>query len=79
MPTRIVAPLVLPASMPGLQGEHPRIAPMLVVLGRGYVLNPLDLATIGLARLGERVASFADDNEAKRMIHDALDTVLKPY
>ncbi len=65
---RIVAPLIVPAAMPKLEGEHPRIAPVLVVLGRGYVLNPLDIATLGVNRLGELVASFATDEEAKRRI-----------
>jgi hypothetical protein len=79
MPSRVVAPLVPQSAMPGLQGEHPRIAPVLVVLGREYVLNPLDLATVGVGRLGELVASFADNDEAKRRIQDALDAALKPY
>jgi hypothetical protein len=39
----------------------------------------LDLATLGVHRLGEPVASFARDEDAKRRIQDALDTVLKPY
>jgi hypothetical protein len=77
MPTRVVAPLVAPPAMARLDGDHPRIAPVLLVQGRPYTLNPLDLATIGVNRLGEAVASFAGDDEAKRRIQDALDTVLK--
>jgi hypothetical protein len=50
-----------------------------VVLGQDYVLNPFDLATLGVHRLGELVASFADDDAAKRRIQDALDIVLKAF
>jgi hypothetical protein len=79
MPSRVVAPLVLPSAMPKLGGDHPRIAPALIVLGQGYVLNPFDIATIGVIRLGDLVASFAADDEAKRRIQDALDAILKPF
>jgi hypothetical protein len=79
MPTRLVAPLVRPAAMPPLGGEHARVAPTLAVRGQGYVLNPFDLATLGVHRLGEPVASFADDDAAKRRIQDALAIVLKPF
>jgi hypothetical protein len=79
MPTRVVAPLVRPDSMSRLGSEHARVAPILVVRRRGYILNPFDLATLGIHRLGELVASFADDDEAKRSIQDALDIVLKPF
>jgi hypothetical protein len=79
MPTRVVAPLVIPEAMVAVQGEHPRIAPVLVIRGRGYTLNPFDIATIGIHRLGELVASFAGDDDAKRRIQDAVDAVLKPY
>ncbi len=74
-----VAPLVRANAMPRLGSEHARVAPMLVVRGEGYVLNPFDLATLAVARLGEWVASFADDEEARRRIQDALDVVLKPF
>ena len=79
MPTRVVAPLVRPDAMPQLGAEHARVAPRLVVRGQGYVLNPFDLATLGVHRLGELVAAFADDDAAKRRIQDALDSVLKPF
>lgn len=79
MPTRVVAPLVPQAAVPGLNQEHPRVAPELVVNGRAYRLNPLDLATLGVHRLGEQVASFATDEDAKRRIQDALDAALKPF
>ena len=79
MPTRVVAPLVIQEAMARLDGEHPRIAPMLFVHGRGYTLNPLDIATIGVSRLGEAVASFAADDDAKRRIQDALDAVVKRF
>jgi len=79
MPTRVVAPLVRPDAMPQLGSEHARVAPTLVVRGQGYVLNPFDLATLGVHRQGELVASFADDDAARRRIQDALDIVLKPF
>jgi CcdB protein len=79
MPTRVVAPLVLSGAMPGFDGEHPRIAPTLIVLGRGYILNPFDIATIAVARLGDLVGSFSSNEDAKRAIQDALDAVLKPF
>jgi hypothetical protein len=65
--------------MPGIEGMHPRVAPLLLVHGRAYRLNPLDLATLGVQRLTEYVSTFAEDDEAKRRIQDALDVVLKPY
>ena len=77
MPTRVVAPLVRPDAMPQFGSEHARVAPLLLVLGQGYILNPFDLATLRVDRLGELVASFADDDETKRRIQDALDIVLK--
>lgn len=79
MPTRVVAPLVPAETLPGIDNTHPRVAPLFLIQGRPYRLNPLDLATLGVHRLGEPVASFARDEDAKRRIQDALDTVLKPY
>jgi hypothetical protein len=79
MPTRIVAPLVVPGALPTFQGVHPRIAPILIVQGHPYILNPFDVATLGISRLGDVVASFADDEDVKREVQDALDAVLKPY
>jgi hypothetical protein len=64
MPTRVVAPLVVHRAMLKTDGEHPRIAQMLVVQGQGYILNPLDIATIAVSRLGGAVASFASDDDA---------------
>lgn len=66
MPSRIVAPLVRADAMLPLGGEPARVAPRLVVRGQDYVLNPFDLATLGVHRLGELVASFADDDAAQR-------------
>jgi hypothetical protein len=79
MPTRVVAPLVLPSALPAFEGVHPRIAPSLIVQGHAYILNPFDPATLGISRLGDVVASFADDEDAKRKVQDALDAVLKRY
>jgi hypothetical protein len=50
-----------------------------MVRGQSYVINPFDLATLGVHRLGELVASFAGDDQAKLRIQDALDIVLKPF
>jgi mRNA-degrading endonuclease toxin of MazEF toxin-antitoxin module len=79
MPSRVVAPLVVPSAVPGFDGEHPRVAPILVVQGRVCIVNPFDIATVGVNRLGDLVASFAGDEEAKRRIRDALDAILKPF
>ena len=80
MPTRVVVPLVLGEAVPQLDRVvKPRVAPAFVVAGRACVLNPFDLATIGVDKLGDYVTSFADDAEAKRKIQDALDVALKPY
>jgi hypothetical protein len=65
MPTRVVARLVLPGEISAFEGVHPRITPSLIVRGHVCILNPFDLATLGISRLGEVVASFADDEEAK--------------
>jgi hypothetical protein len=54
------------------------VAPLLLIKGRAYRLNPVDIATLGVQRLGEYVSSFADDDEARRRIQDALDFILKP-
>ena len=79
MPTRVVAPLVRPGAMPELGTDQAGVAPALVVRGRRYVLNPFDLATLAVHRLGDLIGSFVDDEEAKRRIQDALDIVLKPF
>lgn len=79
MPTRVVAPLVRPGSMPELGTEQARVAPALLVRGRRCIVNPFDLATLAVHRLGDPVGSFANDEEAKRRIQDALDVVLKPF
>jgi hypothetical protein len=65
--------------MPGIESAHPRVAPLLLVNGHPYRLNPLDLATLGVQKFTDRVSSFAEDDESKRRIQDALDIVLKPY
>jgi hypothetical protein len=79
MPTRVVAPLVRPNAMPQLGSEQARVAPRLVVKGQGYVLNPFDLVTLGVHRLGALVATFVNDDEARRRIQDALNSILKPF
>jgi hypothetical protein len=72
MPTELNA-------LSAFEGVHPRIAPTLIVQGHAYVLNPFDLATLGVSRLGDIVASFADDDQAMHKVPDALDAILKPY
>ncbi len=76
IPTRVMTPLVRADAMPRLGSEHARAAPVPV---EGYVLNPFDLATLGVHQLGKWVASFAENDEVKRRIRDALDVVLKPF
>lgn len=75
----MVAPLLPASAVPEFTVEHPRIAPVFLIRNRPYVLNPLGLATVGVHRLGEAIASFADDDDAKRKVQDALDVALKPY
>ena len=79
MPTRLVAPLVRLNAFPLEGRDHPRVAPILMINGAPYVFNPLDVATIAVFRLGEFVTSYAEDDETKHRIQDALDAVLKPY
>jgi hypothetical protein len=79
MPTHVVAPLVEYQAIARSADDHARIAPTLTIQGRKYNLNPLDIATIGVSRLGEAVASFAADDDVKRRIQDAIDAVLKPF
>lgn len=79
MPTRVVAPLLPASAVPEFPMEYPRIAPVFLIRNHRYVLNPLGLATVGVHRLGEPLVSFADDEDAKRKIQDALDVALKPY
>jgi hypothetical protein len=79
MPTRIVAPLVRPDAMPQLDDENARVASIFLVRRQRCVLNPFDLATLGVNRLGELVVSFGDDDDAKRRTKDALDIVLTPF
>ena len=70
MPTRVGARLTGPDAMRQLGSEHERVAPILVSGGNVNGLNPFDRATLGVRRLGVLVVSFADDNDAKRRIHD---------
>ncbi len=79
MPTRVVAPLVPASVLAGIEMQHPRVAPLLLIEGQALRLNPFDIATLGVQRLEAYVTGFADDADARRRIQDALDVVLKPY
>jgi hypothetical protein len=57
---------------------HAGIEPSLIVRGHAYIPNLFDLATLGVSCPGDVVA-FADDDDAKRRVQDALDAILKPY
>jgi hypothetical protein len=73
MPTSAAALPVRSAPTPGTDAEHPKTVPLLAVRGQACILNPRDIATIGVDRQREAAGCFfADDDEAERRIQ-------KPY
>ncbi len=67
---RVVIPLVLASSVPAAE---PNLNPSFHVDAVEVVLHPLEIVSIAVDRLGERVASLAD--EADRIIA-AIDLVI---
>jgi toxin CcdB len=71
---RVVVPLVcrsaLPAHMPS---AGTRMNPLLRILDIELVLHPLDMVSVALDQLGERVGSLAEQGQT---IADALDELL---
>jgi toxin CcdB len=57
---RIAVPLVLAAAAPA---GDPRLNPAFEIEGTRVVLNPLQIVSIAVERLGERVGSLRDDGD----------------
>ena len=71
---RMVVPLVRRAAMPAQAATvGSRMTPVFEVEGVKVVLHPLDMVSVAVDQLGERVASLADNGQA---IADALDELL---
>ncbi len=71
---RVVVPLVRQTALPA--GSHTagtRMNPVFVVEGLRVVLHPLDMVSVALDQLGERVGTLKQDGQA---IADALDELL---
>ena len=71
---RVVVPLVRATALPA--GSHTagtRMNPVFVVEGLRVVLHPLDMVSVALDQLGERVGTLKQDGQA---IADALDELL---
>jgi toxin CcdB len=71
--TRLVAPLVLRGAAREVE-DHP-LTPTFEVAGASLWLDIFNLATVPVARLGEAVASLADDESRAKLIR-ALDELV---
>lgn len=71
---RVVVPLVLRAALTSseLQGGS-RINPVFTIEGREVVMHPLEIVSIALDQMGEKIGSLSDEGDA---ILNALDEVL---
>jgi toxin CcdB len=68
---RLVVPLVRKSALsPGMAGT--RMNPSFQVRGATVVLHPLDMVSVALEQLGEKVGSLAEHGQA---LTDALDEV----
>jgi toxin CcdB len=71
---RVVVPLVRQSLLPsGSSTAGARMNPDFVILGVSVVLHPLDMVSVALDQLGERVGSLAEEGQR---ITDALDELL---
>jgi toxin CcdB len=71
---RMVVPLVRRSALPSNTGTAgSRMNPVFEVEGVPVVLHPLDMVSVALDRLGERVLSLEEHGQA---IADALDELL---
>lgn len=71
---RVVVPLVRRSVMAtDTPSVGSRMNPVFTVAGMAVVLHPLDMVSVALDQLGERVGSLADEGAA---IADALDELL---
>jgi toxin CcdB len=73
--TRLCAPLVLRDLVPP-GAQEPFLTPTFTIEARAVVLNPFEIFPIPLNRLGEWVASLADDDDARSKVIQALDEVV---
>jgi toxin CcdB len=67
---RVVIPLVVQSELPS---PDPRLHPVFNVEGSSVVLEPLQLVSVAVERLGERVGSLASDGDR---IIAAIDLVI---
>ena len=71
---RVVVPLVRRSALPGQASTvGSRLNPVFQVEGQTVVLHPLDMVSVAMDQLGEKMASLADHDLA---ISDALDELL---
>ena len=68
---RVVVPLVKKSSLAKI--DNPRFIPGFRIKNISVVLHPLEVVSVSVENLGERVASLAKDGDA---IVDALDQLL---
>ena len=71
---RMVVPLVLRSALPGPSATvGSRLNPVFQVEGVEVVLHPLDMVSVAMDQLGEKIASLAEQGPH---ISDALDELL---
>ena len=71
---RLVVPLVLRSTLPvSTPTVGARMNPQFTLLGSDVVLHPLDMVSVAVDQLGERVGSLAEQGQ---QITDALDELL---
>lgn len=71
---RVVVPLVRRNALPGQSATvGSRMNPVFLVDGLEVVLHPLDMVSVAVDQLGEKMASLAEHGQA---ITDALDELL---
>lgn len=72
---RVVVPLVRRSAMPGTTAAlaGTRMNPVFTLEGEALVLHPLDVVSVALDQLGDRVGSLA---ESGQQIADAMDELL---
>jgi toxin CcdB len=71
---RVVVPLVRRSALPGQSATvGSRMNPVFRLEGLDVVLHPLDMVSVAVDQLGEKMASLAEQGQA---ISDALDELL---
>lgn len=70
---RVVVPLVLRSSLPGTEVlNNDPLNPLFFVEGIEVVLHPLELVSVGLDQLGEKIGSLAEEGNRIAAALDAL-------